>query len=417
MSADDLARLDVFVTCLAIGLMMGAERERRPSAKAGIRTFALIALLAPVLSEVGRATGLPWLPALGFVAVGATMIAAYAASPVPDDPGTTTIVATLLCYGLAVMAVHGEAQIAVMVAIAATALLYFKTELRGVSLGLDRNEALSILQFAVFSFIVLPLLPDRNFGPFDALNPRQIWWMVVLVSGVSLAGYLALKLVGQRHGTWLLGLFGGLVSSTATTLVYARHAKADPAAVRLSAPVIVIANVVVLFRIAVVVAVVAPALLPVVGASLLPGVVAGAAGAALLWRRLDLATPPPMPEVGNPAAARAALFFGGLYALVLLAAAWARDATGAAGLYGIAVVSGLSDVDAITLSALRLNSLGQISPDTARTTVALALVANNAFKLMLAFGTGGRALGIRCAGPMAAVSAGLLLGLLVPSAP
>jgi uncharacterized membrane protein (DUF4010 family) len=154
----------------------------------------------------------------------------------------------------------------------------------------------------------------------------------------------------------------------------------------------------------------------VVGASLLPGVIAGAAGAALLWRRLDLATPPPMPEVGNPAAARAALLFGGLYALVLLAAAWARDATGAAGLYGIAVVSGLSDVDAITLSALRLNALGQITPDTARTTVALALVANNAFKLMLAFGTGGRALGIRCAGPMAAVSAGLLLGLLVPSA-
>lgn len=417
MNADDLARLDVFVTCLAIGLMMGAERERRPSAKAGIRTFALIALLAPVLAEVGRATGLPWLPALGFVAVGATMIAAYAASPVPDDPGTTTIVATLLCYGLAVMAFHGEAQIAVMVAIAATALLYFKTELRGVSLGLDRNEALSILQFAVFSFIVLPLLPDRNFGPFDALNPRQIWWMVVLVSGVSLTGYLALKLVGQRHGTWLLGLFGGLVSSTATTLVYARHAKADPAAVRLSAPVIVIANVVVLFRIAVVVAVVAPALLPVVGASLLPGIVAGAAGAALLWRRLDLTTPPPMPEVGNPAAARASLLFGGLYALVLLAAAWARDATGAAGLYGIAVVSGLSDVDAITLSALRLNALGQIPPDTARTTVALALVANNAFKLMLAFGTGGRALGTRCAGPMAAVSAGLLLGLLVPSAP
>lgn len=416
MSGDALIRLDLFVTCLAIGLMMGAERERRPSAKAGIRTFALIAIMAPVLTEVGRATGLPWLPALGFVAVGATMIAAYAAAPVPDDPGTTTIIATLLCYGLAVMAVHGEAQLAVMVAIAATALLYFKTELRGVSLGLDRNEALSILQFAVFSFIVLPLLPDRNYGPFDALNPRQVWWMVVLVSGVSLAGYLALRIVGQRHGTWLLGLFGGLVSSTATTLVYARHAKSDPAAVRLSAPVIVIANVVVLFRIAVVVAVVAPALLPVVGTSLLPGVIVGAAGAALLWRRLDLSTPPPMPEVGNPAAARASLLFGGLYALVLLAAAWARDETGAAGLYGIAVVSGLSDVDAITLSALRLNALGQIAPDTARTAVVLALVANSAFKLMLAFGTGGRALGVRCAGPMAAVSAGLLLGLLVPSA-
>jgi uncharacterized membrane protein (DUF4010 family) len=234
---------------------------------------------------------------------------------------------------------------------------------------------------------------------------------------VSLAGYLALRIVGQKHGTWLLGLFGGLVSSTATTLVYARHARTAEDALRLSAPVIVIANVVVLFRIGVVVAVVAPSLLPALGPSLGAGLLLGAAGAGLLWRRLSHDSPPPLPEVGNPAAVRTSLLFGGLYAAVLLIAAWARDTTGSAGLYGVAVISGLSDVDAITLSALRLNAIGQITPDVARTTIVLALVANNVFKLLLTFFTGGAGLGKRCAGPMGGVVAGLLVGLMVPAGP
>ncbi len=413
----ELGPLNAFITSLAIGLLMGAERERRASAKAGIRTFALIALLGSSLSMLAAPLGLPWLPAVGLFLIGLTMIGVYVSAPVPDDPGTTTIVATLLCYALSLLVWHGHAQEAVMIAIGSTTLLYFKAELRGATLQLDRSEALSILQFAVFSFIVLPLLPDRAFGPYDALNPRQIWWMVVLVSGVSLAGYLALRIVGQKHGTWLLGLFGGLVSSTATTLVYARHARTAEDALRLSAPVILIANVVVLFRIGVVVAIVAPSLLPALGPSLGAGLLLGAAGAGLLWRRLSHDSPPPLPEVGNPAAVRTSLLFGGLYAAVLLIAAWARDTTGSAGLYGVAVISGLSDVDAITLSALRLNAIGQITPDVARTTVVLALVANNVFKLLLTFFTGGAALGKRCAGPMGGVVAGLLVGLLVPAGP
>ncbi|MBI1398310.1 MAG: DUF4010 domain-containing protein [Betaproteobacteria bacterium] len=406
--------LDAFATSAAIGLLMGAERERRPSAKAGLRTFALIALLGTSLCLLGEKIGIAWLPVVGLVLVGVMLIAVYATSPISDDPGTTTVVAALLCYSLSVMVWFDLAQLAVMLAIGATVLLYFKSELRGVTLKLEREELISILQFGVVSLVVLPLLPDRNYGPYDALNPRQIWLMVVLISGVSLAGYIALKFVGQRYGAWLLGLFGGLVSSTATTLVYARHARTSPDATRLAAPVIVIANVIVFARIAVIVGVAAPSLIVAVLPALAGGLVVGAAGSALLWRRLNHDTPPPMPEVHNPAAIRASLVFGCMYGLVLLAAAWLRHATGETGLYWLAFVSGLTDVDAITLSSLRLEDLGQIGADNVRTVIVLAIFANNVFKFAMAFFTGGRRLALRCAIPMAATMAGMGIGWLFP---
>jgi uncharacterized membrane protein (DUF4010 family) len=140
------------------------------------------------------------------------------------------------------MVAYGFGQMAVMIAIATTVLLYSKPELKGLAQHLDRRDLRSILQFAVVSFIILPILPDRDFGPYAALNLRQIWLMVVLISGVSLAGYLALRMIGSRHGAALLGLFGGLVSSTATSLVYARHARSAPELRDLSVTVIVLAN-------------------------------------------------------------------------------------------------------------------------------------------------------------------------------
>ena len=137
--------------------------------------------------------------------------------------GTTTILAALLCYGLGVMTWYGQSQLAVAIGITATALLQFKTELHGFSEKLSRQDVTSILQFGVLgvlTFIILPLLPDRGYGPHDALNPYHIWLMVVLVSGVNLVGYLILRLVAARQSVLLAGVAGGLVLSTATTLVY-----------------------------------------------------------------------------------------------------------------------------------------------------------------------------------------------------
>ena len=419
LAGQGLDRLPVFLTSLSIGLLIGLERERNPSARAGLRTFALVALLGTVCGVLSQTQGAPWLTVAGFVVVGAMIVTSYLEAALnrtheaQEEPGTTTSAALVLCFALGTMVAYGFGRMAVMLAIATTVLLYSKPELKGLAQNLDRRDLRSILQFAVVSFIVLPILPDRDFGPYSALNLRQIWLMVVLISGVSLTGYLALRTVGRRHGAALLGLFGGLVSSTATSLVYARHGRSAPELRDLSATVIVLANLVVLVRLAVLTAVVAPTLLgellPVLACALVPGV----ASVAYRLRQLLTHEEPPMPEIGNPTELRTAVVFALLYGGVLLVAAWVHDKAGAAGLYGVALVSGLTDVDAITLSSLRLFRLDNLVASQAVTSIALAFMANIAFKLGLIGVAGGMDLLRRCLPALAVTAAGAAVGLLL----
>jgi len=386
----ELASLPRYAVALAIGLLMGLERERNPAAKAGLRTFALTALLGVLAAHLATTLGELWLVAVGLLLVGAMMIAAYLQSPPQDgDPGTTTVAALMLCYGLGVMVWHDEIQLAVMLGIASTMLLYFKPELRGLSQHMTRRDLLSMLQFAVLALVILPLLPDRNYGPYGALNPYQIWWMVVLIVGVGLAGYAALRLVGQQRGAVMLGLLGGLVSSTATTLSFSRHARDSSAMMPVAVIVIVLANLVVLVRLGVLAAVLAPAVLAQLLPVLFGGLVAGGLGAAYGVRRLQPRGALPPLAMGNPTELRPALGFGLMYAVVLLAAAWLSDWLGTRGLYAVALASGLTDVDPITLSSLRLLNLDKLSIAVVVNVVTLAMLANLAFKSALTLVIGG----------------------------
>lgn len=407
-----LDSLPEFLTALGIGLLIGLERERNPTAKAGLRTFALVALFGAASAALAARFEFPALVAAGAVAVAVMMIAAYFRDEkTSDDPGTTTIIAVMLCYALAAMTMAGFSRLAVMLAIATTILLYFKAELRGVAQGLERRDLISMLQFAVVTFIVLPILPDRDLGPYAALNPRQIWMMVVLISGVSLAGYIALRLVGREYGATLLGLFGGLVSSTATTLAYSRYGRTNSQLWNLSVTVILIANLVVLLRLIVLASVVSPKLLAamamVLGCGLLPGLIA-----VVIWMRARNDKPAlTMPDVRNPTELRTALTFGVVYAVVLLLTAWLNDTAGSRGVYAVAVISGLTDVDAVTLSSLRLHEIGSLSGAQAVTSITVAVLANMSFKLGLILVAGGRDLFVRCLPLMLLVAAGLGVGL------
>jgi uncharacterized membrane protein (DUF4010 family) len=460
--------LPQFLTSLAIGLLIGLERERNPSAKAGLRTFALVAVFGTLAALLTTKLGSPWLLIAGLLAVAGTIIAAYINNPhgrdeIADeelrrarslsptsgetpshstrlskddslvagyppegesdnvslrdvrvdenDPGTTTIIALVLCYGLGAMIWYGLAELAVMLAIGITALLYFKPELRGLSQKLTRRDLVAVLQFSVLTFIVLPILPNQNYGPYDAFNPHQAWLMVVLISGISLAGYAALHVVGTRYGAPLLGFLGGLVSSTATTMVYAKHGKSNQAMLNLAASVIVIAGMVVLLRLLVVSAAVAygalPSLLPVLAGGLLFGLMV----ALYNWRKMSKATELYVPETSNPAELHTAISFGLLYVAVLLGAAWMADIAGSQGLYAVALASGLTDVDAITLSSLRLFNLGQLSEQQTVTAIALAVLANLAFKFGMVVFIGGWALARQVATGLGAIACGVLLGL------
>ena len=414
LEASGLAPLPAFLTSLAIGLLIGLERERNPASKAGLRTFALVALLGTLAGLIAQKTGSPWILVAGLALIGAMMISAYAREgDEAVDPGTTSVAAVCVCYCLGALIWLGYPTLAVMLGVITTLLLYFKPELRGLSQSLTRQDLFSILQFAALSFVILPVLPNQDFGPYGTLNPHQIWMMVVLISGISLAGYVALRIAGGHHGVLLLGLLGGLVSSTATSMVYARHAR-DANMLQLSVVVILAANLVVPARLAVLGGVVSPRLVPLLLPSLGAALACSAAGALYWWRRLRAQPALVVPEIRNPTEIRAALGFGLLFGVVLFCSAWLSDIAGSSGLYAVAVVSGLTDVDAITLSTLRLNDLGKLAPVQAVSAIVLALVSNILFKLALVFAVGGATLGRRCAPAMlaAAASAGLILAFL-----
>lgn len=406
----ELASLPRYVVALAIGLLMGLERERNPAAKAGLRTFALTALLGVLAAHLATEFGELWLIAIGLLLVGGMLIAAYLHAPQqPEgDPGTTTVAALMLCYGLGVLVWQDEIQLAVMLGIVATLLLYFKPELRGFSQRMSRHDLLSILQFAVLALIILPLLPNQNYGPYGALNPSQIWWMVVLIAGVGLVGYAALRLVGQQRGAVILGLLGGLVSSTATTLAFSRHARASKEMMPVAVIVVVLANLVVLVRLGLLAAVVAPGVLTHLLPVLLGGLIVGGLGAAYGVYRLQPRGELPQLAMGNPTELGTALGFGLVYGVVLLAAAWLSDWLGSSGLYMVALLSGLTDVDAITLSSLRLLSLDRLSVVVLVNVITLAVLANLVFKAALTLSIGGWQMARHAMAGMGATGLGLV---------
>jgi uncharacterized membrane protein (DUF4010 family) len=261
-------------------------------------------------------------------------------------------------------------------------LLHFKKPMHQFAGALGEYDMRAIMQFVLLTLVILPILPQRDYGPYGVWNPFQIWLMVVLIVGISLFGYVAYKFLGDRAGTLVSGILGGLISSTATTVSYARRTARNADLTALAALVIMIASCVSLARCLVEIAAVAPrtfaALAPPLVTMLLAASVI-AAGMFFFHRSRDTQ----MPEQKNPAELVSALVFGALYALVLLVVATAKEHFGSAGLYTVAVISGLTDMDAITLSSARMVESGRADAATGWRTILIAGMSNFAFK----FGT------------------------------
>lgn len=401
-----------FLSSLGIGLLLGLEREGGAGARAGLRTFALVALLGTLCALLADKAASPWLLPATALGLAAMMVSAYRGAGPQDDPGTTSTVALLLCFILGAAVWHGYQQLCVAIALTVTGLLYFKTELHGVTRHLSRQDWVSLLEFAAVTFVILPVLPDRNFGSLDALNPYRIWLMVVLISGLGFAGYLVLRVLGQRRGLPVVGVLGGLVSSTATTLAYSRHARAEPPAASACMVIVLAANAVVLVKLLAVAVMVAPQVLPALAPMLIGGLLGGVPLPLLRWRGMARAAEVPHPPVANPSELRVALGFGAVYAAVLLGLAWINGLFGTSGVYVMAVLSGLTDIDAITLSTLHLSNSGALSPDQAARAIALAYVASVGLKFGLVWSVAGKALARATAPGYLCVIAGMAAGLL-----
>ena len=403
----DLQIFERLGLALAVGLLIGLERGWREreaaegSRVAGIRTFALIGLgggLAALLT--GPAIGIAF--GLVFAGFAALMIAAYIGDIKPGDVGATTTVAALLTFLLGAIAVTGAMEVAASAAVVTAILLSAKPVLHRWVERIEYPELSAVLKLLLISVVMLPVLPNRTVDPWDALNPYELWWMVVLIAGLSFCGYVAVRLIGAERGVMLTGLLGGLTSSTAATLNFARLSRQSAGAERLLAAAAAVACATMLPRILLVVGVLNLPLLLSLLAPLGGAALVAYLGAGLLWHRLPGPPSAVSVRVENPFEFWLAVRFGLLLAAIMLLARLVPSWLGEQGVFLLATISGLGDVDAISLSMARFGGGKDLSLQGAAIAVALAAFANTLVKAGLAFAVGRSGMAWRLAGVLAA---------------
>lgn len=418
LSSSGLVSADVVSLGLAlgVGLLVGFERERHPDTVAGVRTFGLAGLaggLGALLTPIGAT---PWIVlavavTFGLAGVAGGIASGSRAGTRSEDPGrepfrdvglTTAfaLVATSLLGGYAVLGPH---DVAVVAAGTLFLLLYIRDPLHALIRRLGGEDVRAIATFVLIALVILPVLPDRAMGPLDAVNPRSAWLLVVLVVSMSLSGYVAQSLLGARAGVLATGLLGGLVSSTATTASAARRVH-DGGGVRASAAMALLACSVLPVRALVLVWVasreaalaLAPHLGLVAAATVVGGVVAmrrggGGVGSA---RAASEEAPPggALPKPRNPTQLRSALAFAGAYVVIRIATKAAVEFLGTGAFLAVAAISGVTDMDAIAMSAARETLDGTLAVPLAAQGVLVALLVNTLFKLGVARALGGGAL-------------------------
>jgi len=399
MELDVVRRLAV---ALVLGLVVGAERGWQTRAReegrrvVGLRTFGLVGLVGGVAAILADAAGSAAVLAVAFGGLVVFVTAAYAVSaPHTGDYGATTELAVVLTFALGALAAKGFALEAAAAAVVTAALLSAKTTLHRWLGAVEQRELHASLQLLLIAAVALPLLPDRGLGPWGALNPRTLGLFVLLIAGISFVGYLAVRLLGERRGLLFTALFGGLTSSTAVTVAFARMARRDAASRVWLAAGIGVATATMAPRLLLEVAAVHTALVPalLLPMAVLTGVplVVAAALARAPRPKGDRSTAEPL-RLRNPLELGPALVYGALLAALFLGAHAARATWGDSGIYALALLSGLADVDAVSLSLARM-AAADLSQEVAVQGIVLAALSNTAVKAILAALVGGWALG------------------------
>jgi len=375
-------------TALGCGLLIGAERERRKGEgtgrePAGIRTFAIAALGGALAALAGG----PWLLLATVLAVGALAAVGYWRSR-EADPGLTTEVALVVTVMLGGLAVE-ERLLAAGLSVAVAILLALKGPLhRFVGQALTEGEMRDALVFAAATLVVLPLLPNRAMGPFQALNPYTIWLVVILVMAVGAAGHVAVRVIGPRFGLPMAGFASGFISSTATIGAFGARAAAAPDLLRPAAAGAVLSSVATIAQMSLILAAISPSTLRVMTVPLLA---AGAAaliyGAAFTLLALR-GTASHEASEGRAFNMTTALVFAATVAAITLGAAALREQFGQKGIIAAAALGGFADAHAAAVSVAGLAAAGTITPQDAVLPILLGLSTNTISKMVFAVTAG-----------------------------
>jgi len=389
----DLKLVEQLGISIGLGLLVGFQREWGSSHVAGIRSFALITLMGTICAELAALQG-GWILASGLIAVAAIVIAGSSAKISSGEigPGITTSVSALVMYAIGALVVY-NIPAAVILGGTVAVLLYGKEHLHSLVHSVSRDEFRAIFQLVLIAVVILPILPNRAYGPYNVLNPFHIWLMVVLIVGISLVGYVASRILGTGKGALVSGIIGGIISSTATTAGFSRRSRDEGISTSLSAFIILAASTVVFFRVALEIGIAAPKIFPNVFPQLLS--MAAVTGFVcwifyLFHLRKTKAEAPQL--TADPANIKMAVVFGLMYAVVLFAVAATMDEVGGSGMYFIAGLSGLTDMDAITLSTAQLLNQQRIGIDVGWRMILIGAMSNLIFKLAIVAVLGSRRL-------------------------
>lgn len=407
-------------TALLLGALIGLERgwearNKEPGERiAGIRTHALTGLLGAIAAVLSQTLTVWAFPVMLLGLIGVTLVSYRTRAPETRDYSITGIVGLLLTFSFGAMVVAVDMALAAACAVITALILDNKAEIHGTLNRLQSHELDAGLKLLLITVVMLPLLPDQGMGPGGVLNPYQIWWMVVLIASVSFVGYFAIRVGGAEKGILFTSLFAGLSSSTALTLHFSRESQRSVALTPIYAAGILIACGTMFPRILIYGAIINRALLPALMWPVVTMAVVLYLGAAVIWLRHRRHIQVEQPELNqNPLDLKSALVFGVLLTVILVLGEWLRQWLGDLGIYVLAATSGITDVDAITLSLTRM-SQDSIAAGTAVLGIVIAASVNNLVKSAMAATIGTRRLGLLVGLPMAlSLGAGLAVAWVI----
>lgn len=397
----DLTVVSRLAIAFGLGLIIGFERgwkyrESSPGLdNAGIRTFALAGLLGGVAALLANQGGV-WILAVVYLGISGLIATSYfLTAQKSGDYGTTTELSLFITFILGALVVRGYELEALASAVTTTWLLGFKQELHKFLTLLSKREVIAVLQLLLVGAVALPILPDQNLGPWQAINPRSICWIVFLIIGISFTGYFAIRIFGNRTGLLLTGFLGGLSSSTAVTIAFSRMMRQDQGAAPPLAAGITLAASVMVPRLLLVIGVVNADLVRELLSPLLILCVVPFISALIISRWKTQTDSVNKLELDNPIELRVALQYAGILTFISVAVRATEDWFGSTGVYILAAISGIADVDAVSISLARSVNSGMPS-ELAVTGILIAVFVNTLTKTIITRVIGGAILARWC---------------------
>ncbi len=385
------------IIVILIGVLIGLEREHsRPSEEktfAGVRTFPLISILGFAAALISSITSF-WIYFAVFIGFSALITTSHVFSAKLGRPGGTSEITTFLVFILGSLVYWNFIVLAAIIAVITATFLTLKIQLHRFVGKISEEDLYATIKLAIITVIVLPLLPNRNVGPLDILNPRMIWLMVIFVGGISFIGYIFIKFFGEDKGILITGLLGGLVSSTAVTFSLSKKSKENSELAENFALGIILASAVMFPRIFIIILVLNDSLINPLWFPLLLLTFINIGVGYFMFRNIKNNKSKEMIELNNPFKLRSALIFGGIFAVMIFVSKAAQMYLGNGGIYAASALGGLTSVDAIIISLTQLITQ-KLNSNIISIAVIIVIISNSIFKSGIALIWGTKELGLR----------------------